>query len=342
MDYSITFQHALAAPLGSFAPAPVAVQFAPPQSDRTLNEWAVMYDRIIAARKITAKTLADKRRWVACLCEAMGDRIIDGVLPFELATLFQAVKEGGRETKARRLGFEARDFFNEALLAGWIYRSPMHSLRLIKPTIRRQRLSLEQWHRMHGAASPGSIGARLLRLALVSAQRRADLAAVGLADIWDDHLHIKQQKTGRYIAIPLELRMDAVGLSLRQVIEECRQAAPGCANLLPARHGGVSTVTRLSDVFVKHRRMVLEHFPEIPGKTLPSLHEVRSLAERLYREQGVDTQTLLGHKFPSTTNLYNDERGSAPGIWKTVRLTPRWLSGSAGAPTLAGPESRMA
>jgi len=323
MDHSISFQHAIA-PQGVLPPAQVAVHFTPLRgAGRTFKQWAEVYGRIIAARKITPKTLADKLRWVDCLSEALGERTIDSILPFELAALFETIKEGGRETKARRIGFEARDFFNEALLAGWIYRSPMHSVRLIKPTIRRQRLSLEQWHRMHGAASPGSIGARLLRLALVSAQRRADLAAVGPADIWDDHLHIRQLKTGRYIAIPLELRLDVVGLSLRQVIEECVQAAPGSTKLLPARHGGASTVTRLSDVFVKHRRAVLEHFPEHPGKTLPSLHEVRSLAERLYREQGVDTQTLLGHKFPSTTNLYNDDRGSTMGLWKVVRLTPR-------------------
>ncbi|CND85552.1 integrase [Yersinia nurmii] len=37
--------------------------------------------------------------------------------------------------------------------------------------------------------------------------------------------------------------------------------------------------------------------------------EQRSLAERLYREQGVDTKTLLGHKNQAMTDKYNDDRG---------------------------------
>ncbi|RGO38690.1 hypothetical protein DXB20_14315, partial [Escherichia coli] len=38
-------------------------------------------------------------------------------------------------------------------------------------------------------------------------------------------------------------------------------------------------------------------------------HEQRSLSERLYREQGLDTQKLLGHKSRKMTDRYNDDRG---------------------------------
>ncbi|HCJ5889806.1 TPA: integrase, partial [Klebsiella pneumoniae] len=37
--------------------------------------------------------------------------------------------------------------------------------------------------------------------------------------------------------------------------------------------------------------------------------EQRSLSERLYREQGIDTQKLLGHKTMKMTDRYNDDRG---------------------------------
>lgn len=43
--------------------------------------------------------------------------------------------------------------------------------------------------------------------------------------------------------------------------------------------------------------------------TAPTFHEQRSLSERLYREQGVDTQKLLGHKTQKMTDRYNDDRG---------------------------------
>lgn len=52
----------------------------------------------------------------------------------------------------------------------------------------------------------------------------------------------------------------------------------------------------------------------------PSLHECRSLAERLYRAQGIDTQTLLGHSRPQQTDDYNDDRGLSSGQWKVLVL----------------------
>lgn len=50
-------------------------------------------------------------------------------------------------------------------------------------------------------------------------------------------------------------------------------------------------------------------------KNPPTYHELRSVSQRLYREQGVDTQTLLGHRNAKTTDVYNDPRGAE---WGTV------------------------
>ncbi|HDR2796562.1 TPA: tyrosine-type recombinase/integrase, partial [Enterobacter asburiae] len=43
--------------------------------------------------------------------------------------------------------------------------------------------------------------------------------------------------------------------------------------------------------------------------TPPTFREQRSLSERLYRAQGLDTQILLGHKSRKMTDAYNDVRG---------------------------------
>ena len=53
------------------------------------------------------------------------------------------------------------------------------------------------------------------------------------------------------------------------------------------------------------------------GKTPPSFHELRSLSERLYKAQGVDTRVLLGHKHERTTALYHDTRGAE---WMVVKV----------------------
>jgi len=41
----------------------------------------------------------------------------------------------------------------------------------------------------------------------------------------------------------------------------------------------------------------------------PAFHEQRSLSERLYREQGGDTQKLPGHTSQKMTDRYHDDRG---------------------------------
>lgn len=50
----------------------------------------------------------------------------------------------------------------------------------------------------------------------------------------------------------------------------------------------------------------------------PSLHEVRSLSARLYKEQGIDIQTLLGHKNSEMTAIYEDDRGLSAKEYKKV------------------------
>lgn len=53
------------------------------------------------------------------------------------------------------------------------------------------------------------------------------------------------------------------------------------------------------------------------GKTPPSFHEIRSLAARLYNDQGIDAQALLGHKSADMTAVYRDTRGAE---WTEVKL----------------------
>jgi integrase len=45
------------------------------------------------------------------------------------------------------------------------------------------------------------------------------------------------------------------------------------------------------------------------GKTPPTFHEIRALAKMLWKAQGVDTKTMLGHKTDAMSDLYGDRRG---------------------------------
>jgi len=66
-----------------------------------------------------------------------------------------------------------------------------------------------------------------------------------------------------------------------------------------------------------HRHSVSKGFLQARRRTdltwernLPAYHEIRSLAGRLYNDQGIDVQSLLGHADPKTTAMYRDSRGA--------------------------------
>lgn len=65
-----------------------------------------------------------------------------------------------------------------------------------------------------------------------------------------------------------------------------------------------STTTRLTPAF----QAVSLSLGSLSG-TPATFHEQRSLAERLYKQQGINTQKLLGHKSQLQTERYNDDRG---------------------------------
>ncbi|EMH0061428.1 tyrosine-type recombinase/integrase [Providencia rettgeri] len=52
-------------------------------------------------------------------------------------------------------------------------------------------------------------------------------------------------------------------------------------------------------------------------ETPASFHEQRSLSERLYRDQGINTKDLLGHKSQKMTDKYNDDRGKE---WQIIAI----------------------
>jgi integrase len=157
----------------------------------------------------------------------------------------------------------------------------------------------------------------MLVLALVTGQRRSDLEKMRFDDVWDDHLHVEQAKTGERLAIPLALRLDAINVSVAQAIEGCRKYAVNEVYLIRKHNGQPLGMASLSARFEEAREAAL---PAFCSGHPPSLHECRSLSERLYRKQGINTMVLLGHKHQSMTDMYNDDRGLSQGEWRTLSL----------------------
>ncbi|MCM1513199.1 MAG: tyrosine-type recombinase/integrase, partial [Oxalobacter formigenes] len=129
---------------------------------------------------------------------------------------------------------------------------------------------------------------------------------MAFADVRDNHLFIEQQKTGERVALPLKLRLQSVGVSLGQVIRSCRDYAIPGKTLLRKDNGQPLCANYMTARF---RNLFVRVLKRADSGYRPTLHECRSLSERLYREQGINTQILLGHRNQAMTDKYNDDRG---------------------------------
>lgn len=289
---------------------------------RTLKEWAVTYRKIVDAKPISEKTKANRKSSLAHIIDTLGDRIVSGIKPHEIAAMVLET-HAEHPQKAKRILIEVRDLFNEAMIYGWLDRNPAISIKAPLVRVQRKRLTLEQWWSILGYSiehMPPWV-ARMLALALLTGQRRSDLVKMKFSDVWDGHLHIEQAKTGARLALPLALRLAAVDLTLEQVIEDCRgyyaAGAAGADGYMLRKHNGNQLGdASLSARFEEAREGALGDL----GKNPPSLHECRSLSERLYRAQGINTMTLLGHKHQAMTDMYNDDRGLSRGKWKVLSI----------------------
>lgn len=286
---------------------------------RTFSDWVTVYRQIIDARPIQPKTLQNRNASLRRLIDEFGPRTISAIRPHEVAQLLRRL-HGQYPHLARRVLIEARDCFGEAVAYGWINTNPAASVRHQPTKVARRRLTLEEWQHIYAWSQANQRGwaSRMILLALVTGQRRADLQKMRFEDVRDGYLYIQQQKKGARVRLPLDLRLEAIGVSLGEAIEQCRDYAPPGEYLLRKSTGERPVCPSLSARFEDAREGV---YGKHSGAGLPPcLHECRSLSERLYRKQGIDTRTLLGHKRQSMTDTYNDDRGLSDGEWKTLEV----------------------
>ena len=300
-----------------------APQENPPLETPASFERAVQhYKAVLATRSLNPKSVNNKVSALRYLEAVFDGRTVDSIRPFEVARLVREIHNAGKQVTSRQVLSVARDIFNEVLLEGWNDINPALHVKRPQAPVRRRRLTLDQFLAIHDylRAHAPPWAPVSLRLALVTAQRRSDLVRMRSEDVHDGHLFVDQHKTGARIAIPLALRLDALNCTVGDVVEEALRYQPLDNSLLlrtaarPGRRLHPQTVTFR---FWKARVALGVHTG--PGDP-PSLHEIRSLSERLYRAQGVDTQTLLGHRRPQMTDLYNDDRGLTARQWKYVPL----------------------
>lgn len=202
---------------------------------------------------------------------------------------------------------------------GWMASNPAEATRVPEVTVKRRRLSLEDFRAVRAKADEvnGWLG-KAMDLALVTGADRDTISGLERrANIVGDCLQFKRGKAGVLIAVPLDLELIAAGLVLRHVVKNTsgvasRYLVHHTRNFGNAPAGSQVWVDTISKAFRRAYELA-----ELPAEHAPTFHEIRSLSKRLYKAQGnVDTKELLGHKDEKTADLYADPRGS-----EAIRVT---------------------
>lgn len=288
-----------------------------------LDRYQAIQDDRLKSGDIRLNTYKQKAKPVPLLRERAGMKLISAVDVRDIAQLLDEYIAAGRPRMAQVVRSVLIDVFKEAQHYGEVPPGYNPALATKQPRrkITRQRLSLEEWKKIFDIADATHryMGNAML-LALVTGQRLGDISRMKFSDIWDDHLHVIQEKTGSKIAIPLSLRLNAINWSLRDVVARCRDYAVSAylvhffRSTSQAERGAQVKANTLTMNFSKARDLARIDWGEGSPATF---HEQRSLSERLYKEQGLDTQKLLGHKTQQQTDRYHDDRGKG---WSKVAL----------------------
>ncbi|KQN46917.1 integrase [Serratia sp. Leaf50] len=285
----------------------------------TVTTWLDRYIKIQEDRlkdgEIKLNTFKQKITPIELFRRECGLMELQSIGAKDIARLIEDYKKKGQRRMAQVVRMVLIDVYKEAQHAGEVKPGYNPALATKQPNnkVQRERFNLEEWRTVFAAAETSQRYVQnSMLLAIVTGQRLGDIARMKFSDVWDDHLHIIQEKTGMKLAIPVALRCDELSMTLKEVISRCRDRiiSPHILHIHHttglAKRGGPVSSSSITMAFSRARdRSGLKWTEGTP----PTFHEQRSLSERLYRAQGVDTQKLLGHKNQDMTDKYNDDRG---------------------------------
>ncbi len=186
-----------------------------------LDEYLKIQKERLNAGEIKPNTIKQKIAPVEAFRQYCGNESIDAIQTKDIATIIDEYKERGQSRMAQIIRMVLIDVFKEAQHAGEVppgY-NPAKATKMPINKVKRQRLNLEEWKVIFDQAGKTQ---RYLQnamlLALVTGQRLGDIAKLRFDDVWDDHLHIVQEKTGVKLALPLGLRCEKIDYTLDAVV----------------------------------------------------------------------------------------------------------------------------
>lgn len=299
-------------------PAPSLVDRITGKAD-SWQDWVAEYRVMLSKRGLAAKTMSAYtsllRRAQALVPEGQP---FSAVTTRVIAKAITTLEDEGKARTAQQFRGFLKDMFNSAIAQGLTEQNPAIVTRSVSVEVKRARLTLDVFQRLYDREEV-PWAKNCYALALVSAQPRECFGGkkgAQFSDVRDGRWWNRRGKTGAMIGIPLHIRLDCFGMSLADVVKQCRTTGVVSRYLIHqtqdyGKNSPVGAPIRVDTISNRFAQTVAALGIDWGDKGPPTFHEIRSLSERLYSAQGnVNTQELLGHKRPSTTALYHDARGA--------------------------------
>ena len=265
-------------------------------------DW--FFETVVVEREYAAKTQEMYRVQCNKLIRMAGTQSPDQVGVRDLSKAMEAMTP----RTANQFRQVAVAIFAAAQSRGLCETNPAE--KTLKRTARkaRQRLSLDDYRLIHRNAPPWLANA--MDLALVTLQRREEVAHMRFDQIQDGYLYVIQQKTKKYDTGYLRI---AMGEALSAIVARCRDddVSPYLVHRRPQRkvkregmHWTQLSAPMISREFTRIRDEQGVG-ADLDPEQRPTFHEIRGLGIKLYRDQGEDPQKLAGHATQQMTSNYD-------------------------------------
>lgn len=309
---AVAANHALNSKPAALADRLMAKSAAP---SRPFSAWLTEYRALYQQRGLAPASIENMRMRINRIDAVFGGMDIQQITTMDVASYLGDMAKAGKAQMSRAMRSLLRDVFMEAIAAGWAGTNPVEVTKAARVKIKRQRLTLELWRATYAEAKQAWLK-RAMELAVLTGQRREDIAGMLFKDEHDGYLHVIQSKTGARLRISTALRLETLGLELGGVIKSCRDRVLSqnlihhARTISRAKAGQRVVLDTISKEFAAARDRAAAKLQIELGDSPPTFHEMRSLAARLHAAEGRDPQTLLGHRHAKMTDLYRDNRGA--------------------------------
>ncbi len=242
----------------------------------------------------------------------LGDRECRALTVAHCAQVIEDIEEQGKARSAEAIRGRLIQVCRRGMTLGWLTMNAAEVTRAPRVVVKRGRLTMDSFNAIYAVAPKVATWLQpAMLLGLVLGADRITLAGLQRSNVANGLLTYTRQKTGATVAVPLAIRLAAVGVSLDDLVS---RRSPVLSPYLihhiraqgQAKAGDPVHPDTLSQAFTDARALA-----NIPDLGAPTFHELRSLCKREYEKQGnVDTKALLGHAGERVSELYANARGA--------------------------------